>query len=144
MDTTLSMKTVLPPPQRSKPPAARRKFRRAGCFLLAIPCVPILVFLAFLTVLSPPAHAAIAPQPLPADFMKGVSYESQQSGDFANPASDQALSEIVLPSGANWIAVIVRCFQTTLAATDIECRPNDKTVSDDELRHVIDQAHNLG
>jgi hypothetical protein len=121
-----------------------RKVRRAGCLLLAIPCVPILIFLAFLTIFSPPAHAAVPPQPLPPGFMKGISYESQRSGDFANPASDQTLSEVVLPSGANWIAVIVRCFQTRLTSTDIECRPNDKTVTDDELRHVIQQAHSLG
>ena len=76
--------------------------------------------------------------------MKGISYESRQSGDFGNPASDQALKEVVVPSGANWIAVIVRCFQDTLTATDIRCLPNDKTVTDDELRHVIRQAHDLG
>ena len=130
--------------QSSNRAAVGRKFRRAGCLLVGLICVPLLIFLAFLTVLSPPARVPISPQPLPAAFMKGITYESQQSGDFASPASDQALSDVVLPTGANWIAVVVRCFQATVHATAIDCLPNDKTVSDDELRHVIDQAHALG
>ena len=58
--------------------------------------------------------------------------------------SDRALREVVLPTGANWIAVVVRCFQATVTAKEIVCMPNDKTVTDDELRHVIGQAHALG
>jgi hypothetical protein len=142
MDDTRLMNEVQPQP--TAPPTTRKKLRRMGCLLIAIVCTPILIFLAFLTVFSPPARTAITPQPLSTDFMKGISYESQRSGDFGNPASDQALSEVVVPSGANWIAVIVRCYQDNLTSTKIECLPNDKTVTDDELRHVIGQAHDLG
>src|SRR5690349_13968133 len=101
MDDTRLMNEVQT--EITPPHATRRKLRRAGCLAIAIVCAPILIFLAFLTVLSPPARTAITPQPLPTDFMKGISYESQRSGDFSNPASDQTLSEVVVPSGANWI-----------------------------------------
>ncbi len=136
------MKGLQQQPKNESP--RRNKLRRVGCLLVALLCAPILIFLAFLTVLSPPARAAIAPQPLPTDFMKGITYESQRSGDFADAASDQALSEVVLPTGANWIAVVVRCYQAAVTSTEIDCLPNGKTVTDDELRHVIDQAHALG
>ena len=76
--------------------------------------------------------------------MKGISYESWWNGEFARGASDQTLTEIVLPSGANWVAVIVKCFQQTRVSTDIRCLTDQATASDDELRHVIRTAHGLG
>lgn len=119
------------------------RFRRLGCLVLAFPCALVLVVLAFVTVLSPPAHAEVAPQPFPADFMKGISYESRQSGDFSSPDSEQTLRDIIVPTGANWVAVIVTCFQDTIASTEIDCsRPVNAT--DDDVRAAIQQAHAQG
>ncbi len=117
--------------------------RRVGCLLLLIPLLPILIFVAFISILSPPLPA-VAPPPLPADFMKGVSYEAWTPGEFSGVASDQTLRQVVVPSGANWIAVIVKCFQDSTTATDIRCTGDPRNSSDDDLRHVIQQAHARG
>ena len=98
----------------------------------------------FISALSPPVEAAGAHQPLPPDFMKGISYESWRHGEFASADSDRTLAEIVLPSGANWLAVVVKCFQDTATSTEIRCLTNERTATDDELRQVIRRAHDLG
>jgi hypothetical protein len=121
----------------------RLRFPRVGCFLLALPCAPVLVFLAFLSIVSPPARADVAPQPFPADFMKGVSYESRQQGEFSSVDSERTLQEVVLPSGANWVAVIVTCYQETLQSTVIDCA-DPRTATDDDLRQAIHDAHDAG
>jgi hypothetical protein len=108
-----------------------------------IPCSVGGLFLLFISLFSPPVQAAVLPQPFPDDFMKGVSYESWSPGEFASAASDQTLTEIVLPTGANWLAVIVKCYQDTATSTHIDCN-TDRTATDDDLRHVIQRAHNLG
>ncbi|MEP7292350.1 MAG: hypothetical protein ABI835_11230 [Chloroflexota bacterium] len=118
--------------------------RRAGCFLLGILCLPVILFLLFLTVLSPPARAAAPPAPLRNNFMKGISYVSAEWGEqprFSSAESDQTLSEIVVPSGANWLAVIVTCHQQNKMSTEIGC---ERAASDDDLRHVMQRAHDQG
>lgn len=127
-------------------PQFRLTCRRAGCLLLVIPLVPVLLFILFITVASPPVYAAEPPQPLARNFMKGVSYVSYEWGDlpnFASAESDQTLAHVAVPSGANWLAVIVTCFQQNKTATEIDCS-NDRTATDDDLRHVIQQAHDEG
>ncbi|MBI5671593.1 MAG: hypothetical protein HZC41_26675 [Chloroflexi bacterium] len=118
--------------------------RRWGCLILSIPCALVGVFLLFISVLSPPALASDTPALLPQDFMKGITYESWWNGEFASANSDRTLGEIVLPSGANWLAVVVKCFQETRTSTNIQCQTDRATASDDELRHVIRRAHSLG
>ncbi len=123
-------------------PAARFSWRRLGCFVLALPVVVVLMFLLFVTVFSPPVSAAVPLSPLPAGFQKGISFFSNRRGEFSSLPSDQTLSQIVVPSGANWVAVIVTCYQQNDTATEISCA--HATASDDDLRHVITQAHRLG
>ncbi|HVU13510.1 MAG TPA: hypothetical protein VHD90_19660 [Phototrophicaceae bacterium] len=122
--------------------AARWSWRRLGCFVLALPIVVVLVFLLFVTVCSPPVSAAVSVAPLPADFQRGVSYVSDKRGDFSHLLSDQTLAQIVAPSSANWVAVIVTCYQQNDSTTEISCA--HASASDDDLRHVITQAHSLG
>ncbi len=122
----------------------RRACLRAGCLLLAIPCALVGVFVLFISVLSPPVSAAVAPQPFSPDFMKGIIYESWWKGEFASANSDRTLAEIVVPTGANWLAVVVKCVQDTATSTDIRCLTDEQTASDDDLRHVIRRAHDLG
>lgn len=122
----------------------RVTWRRVGCLILAIPCAFVGIFVLFITVLSPPVQASAPPQPFPDHFQKGISYESFHVGEFASANSDQTLSQVLLPTGADWLAVIVTCYQDTIASTEIRCDDDTATASDDDLRHVIRQAHELG
>ncbi|MBC7812301.1 MAG: hypothetical protein H7175_14190, partial [Burkholderiales bacterium] len=78
-----------------------RKFRRAGCLLLAIPCALLTgivgLFALFISLVSPPIGAA-QPQSLPADFMRGITFESWWNGEFATVGAEQTLSQIVVPT----------------------------------------------
>lgn len=121
-----------------------RTCRRVGCLLLILPCAMVGLFALFVSVVSPPVQALDAAISFPPDFMKGISYESWWNGEFASANSDWTLEEIVVPTGANWVAVIVKCFQETNTSTDIQCLTDEATASDDELRHVIRRAHDLG
>lgn len=121
-----------------------RTCRRVGCLLLTVPCALVGIFVLFVSVLSPPLQAASPPQPFPPGFMRGITYESWRNGEFASPDSDRTLAEIVAPAGADWLAVIVKCVQETSTSTDIRCLTNERTATDDDLRHVIRRAHDLG
>lgn len=121
-----------------------RTCRQLGCMALALPVTLVGLFVLFISVISPPVQADAGPQPLPADFQKGITYESWAEGQFASPASDQTLEQIAVPSGANWLAVIVKCFQETHTSTEIECQRDRGSASDDDLRYVIWRAHELG
>src|SRR5438046_2355560 len=85
-----------------------------GCGLLA-------AYLLFLGPLSPPPVPTAVPQHFPSSFLKGISYESWWNGEFSTPESDQTLTQIIQPLGANWIALIVKCNQASLATTTIDC-----------------------
>lgn len=119
-----------------------RGCRAAGCLMLIVPCSIVVLFALFISLISPPASAPVVPA-LPPDFLKGITYESWWSGEFSSANSDQTLSNIVQPIGADWIALIVKCHQATLTSTAITCN-DPSTATDDDLIHVIDYAHKLG
>ena len=119
-----------------------RGCRIAGCMILAVPCAIVGMFLLFISLISPPPAPTIAPA-LPPDFLKGITYESWWKDEFSSANSDETLSKIIQPMGANWIALIVKCHQATLTTTEITCT-DDSTATDDELIHVIEYAHKLG
>lgn len=123
--------------------------QRRGCLrvvraVFALPIVLIGLFALFIGPISPPAFPTVTSMPFPADFMKGVTYESWWNSEFDSAKSDQTLSERVKPLGANWLAIVVKCHQDTLTSTEIQCMTDQATATDDELRHVIDYAHKLG
>jgi glycosyl hydrolase family 113 len=129
-------------------PTKRRFLRRVprgcritGCVILAVPCGIVGLFLLFISLISPP-DTPTTPSLSP-DFLKGITYESWWKDQFASANSDETLSKIVQPMGADWIALIVKCRQETLTSTEINCKA-DTTATDDELIHVIDYAHKLG
>lgn len=132
----------MPTPKRHFLRRIPRGCRLAGCLLLGLPCAIVGVFLLFISLISPPASPANAAR-LPPDFHKGITYESWWQGEFASANSDQVLSDIIQPMGANWIALIVKCQQAALTATEINCDA-DTSATDDELVYVIQQAHSLG
>jgi hypothetical protein len=125
-------------------PQRKIRWYHAGCLISLFPCTVVGLFFLLIGPLSPPPFPEVSPAPFPANFMKGVTYESWWNGEFASARSDTTLKEKVLPLGANWIAVIVKCHQATLTATDIQCQTDKATATDDELRHVMSYAHELG
>jgi hypothetical protein len=74
---------------------------------------------------------------------RGISYVAYWRDLYSSPESDQSLA-LLAATGANAVAVIVTCYQETVTATEIQCLTDSRTPTDDDLRHVIAQAHNLG
>jgi len=72
---------------------------------------------------------------------RGISYAAWWPGLYSDPDSDISLAHLA-ETGANWISLIVTCYQDTLSSTTIYASPG--TPTDDDLIHVIRQAHALG
>jgi len=107
-------------------------------------CGLLAAFLLFLGPVSPPPVPTIVPERFPPTFLKGISYESWWNGEFNTPESDQTLTQIIRPLGANWIALIVKCNQASFDVTVVDCNTKDATATDDELAHTIKTAHQAG
>ncbi|MCC7450926.1 MAG: hypothetical protein IT324_26155 [Anaerolineae bacterium] len=85
----------------------------------------------------PPTQAATT-------FQRGIVYASWWHGEYASADSDKMLSDTIRPLGVNWITILVTCYQDTIASLDINCLTDSKTPTDDDIRHVVRQAHSLG
>lgn len=72
---------------------------------------------------------------------KGMSYAAWWSGLYSHPDSDKSLKNLAA-TGADWISLIVTCYQDNVGSTKIA--PNISTPTDEDLIHVIRQAHSLG
>jgi hypothetical protein len=72
---------------------------------------------------------------------KGMSFAAWWPGLYSSPDADQALSEL-REDGADWLSLIVTRYQDTITSTTIHASPG--TPTDDDLVHVINQAHSLG
>jgi hypothetical protein len=72
---------------------------------------------------------------------KGMSYAAWWPGVYSSPDSDKALSEL-REDGADWLSLTVTRYQDTITSTTIYSAP--ATPTDDDLAHVIHQAHSLG
>ena len=72
----------------------------------------------------------------------GMSYATWWSGRYSNPLADSSLANLAA-TGATWISLIVTAYQETNASTDIS-HTTAATPTDDELIHVIAEAHHLG
>ncbi|HEY8598632.1 MAG TPA: hypothetical protein VIL85_09390 [Thermomicrobiales bacterium] len=114
---------------------ARR--RAALCALLILSMLP-----ACAPTDSAIRHAAPTAVPWPA-FQRGVAYVSFRAGEYREAASDATLAEYVRPLGANWLGLVVTCYQETLTATAIDC-DSPRTPTDADLAHAIGVAHRLG
>jgi len=81
-------------------------------------------------------------QPLHAQALKqnGICYVAWGGGDYASSDADQSLENLAA-TGANWIRLRVQLIQNTISDTIIYQKPDGPT--DDDLIHVIDQAHAL-
>jgi hypothetical protein len=72
---------------------------------------------------------------------KGMSYAAWSPGAYSSPDSDQSLS-VLRQDGVDWISLVVTRYQDTIASTTID--PASANATDDDLVHVINQAHTLG
>ena len=78
------------------------------------------------------------------EFQKGIVYTSWWQGEYSSPESDATITEIIKPLGVNWISVVVTCYQQNKDSTDIICKPDAGTPTDDDLVHVIQFIHEQG
>lgn len=78
------------------------------------------------------------------DIQKGVAYTSWWHGEYSSPNSDQTIEEVIKPMGANWVAVVVTCYQKNADSTKIQCLTESQTPTDEDLTHVIQFAHDQG
>jgi hypothetical protein len=74
---------------------------------------------------------------------RGISYVAYWRDLYSSPQSDQSLA-LLAATGANSVSIIVTCYQETITSTEILCLTDSQTPTDDDLRHVIAQAHQLG
>ncbi len=92
---------------------------------------------------APLPTATLSPK-LPAfGFQQGMVYASFYRGQLSDPASDATLADVVRPLGANWISLVVTCYQDTVSSVFISC-DRDGTPTDGDLSHAIVTAHQLG
>jgi hypothetical protein len=71
-----------------------------------------------------------------------MSYATWWQGNYASPASDQALAELA-ETGTEWLSLIVTCYQETMTSTEITC-DLPRTPTDDDLAHALETARALG
>jgi hypothetical protein len=78
------------------------------------------------------------------EFQRGVTYASWWRGEYSSPASDRTLVQAIKPLGVNWIAIIATCYQESATSIHIRCKPDSTSPTDADLKHVIQDAHDLG
>jgi len=76
------------------------------------------------------------------NFGDWKSFDAPSTGLYDPYFTNLSLKNLAV-TGANWIALIVRGGQETIASTDIFCKP-PATATDAELHGVIDLAHSMG
>jgi hypothetical protein len=74
-------------------------------------------------------------------LQKGISYAAWGCGLYSLPQSDTSLSHLA-ETGANWIGLIVTCYQDEIGSTSIIA--SETTPTDSDLIHAISRAHSLG
>ena len=77
-------------------------------------------------------------------FKRGVVYTSWWQNEYSSHESDQTLSGLIKPMGANWLQIIVTWYQATPSSTLIYPKETTATPSDEDLTHVINMAQSLG
>lgn len=108
-------------------------FFAAGCDKMKAPVVNV----------SPTNVASQTLAPM-STFQKGIAYASWWHGEYSSKASDITIAQSIKPLGVNWIAIIVTCYQKNIASTQIQCKPESSTPTDDDVIHVIRYAHRMG
>lgn len=103
---------------------------------------------ATFTRLPPSATPSLTPNPAvtlaPMEvFQKGVAFTAWTKGIYSLPDSAQVLEQQIVPLGANWIELIVQCYQENRTSIGLDCS-SEMVPTDEELLKVIQLAHNNG
>jgi hypothetical protein len=77
----------------------------------------------------------------PETKQKGMTIAAWWPGEYSTPDADLSLTELK-DDGPNWLGLIVTRYQDTITSTMIYSSPG--TPTDEDLVHVINQAHSLG
>ena len=72
----------------------------------------------------------------------GITYVSWWNGQYSSPSADRSLGNLA-ETGADWVSLLVTGYQDDVGSTDIAITLK-KTPSDEDLVHVIEEAHALG
>jgi len=96
----------------------------------------VLLILSFPTCSGPRVNLAAVPEK-----QKGISYACWDPGLYSLPDSDLSLAHLA-ETGADWISLIVTCYQENLGSTRISA--NETTPTDEDLIHALGRAHELG
>jgi hypothetical protein len=76
------------------------------------------------------------------EFQKGMNYATWWQGQYATPSADQSLDNLNAV-GARWLGLVVTGYQETITSTVITYAL-PRTPTDNDLVHVITQAHGRG
>jgi hypothetical protein len=79
----------------------------------------------------------------PASLIQGISFAAWWHGLYNTPEAERSL-ELLARTGAEWLALIVTCYQENIHSTEIRCLTDSRTLTDNDLRHVIQVARQLG
>jgi hypothetical protein len=88
-------------------------------------------------------YSSLSTTTSPPGFQKGASLTAWYSGVYSMDDTAWVIDEQIRGIGANWIAVVVQCYQETATSTQINC-DTDMVPTDAELTHVIQVAHANG
>lgn len=88
-----------------------------------------------------PTAPALAPL---SDFQKGVAFTAWYNGSYSSPRADETLAEVLAPLGVNWIQILALGRQETISSTEIRTDPTTFSPTDDDIAHVVREAHRLG
>lgn len=106
------------------------KLKKIGIFIIA------LVFFAFLVTL-------LSAQAWDEELINGITYTDYSANGYKNAiGADQSLQRLA-DTGANWIGIIVTCYQEDIDSLEIDCA-HPKTPTDDSVIYVIEQAKAKG
>lgn len=88
-----------------------------------------------------PAHPTPPPAiPVPASaFQKGIAFGAWRAGHYSALGAELSL-ENLLPTGANWIQLVVVGIQSSRSSTTID-RASERTNTDADLAYAIQMAH---
>ena len=94
-----------------------------------------LIFMALSAIYGPKSARGMIPYPI---FQKGMTYVTWRQDAFASAKSDESIVSMA-KIGVNFVAIVPTWYQDT--HDSIEMKPNDRTPSDDSIRHAIVKAH---
>jgi hypothetical protein len=102
---------------------------------------PTLLWLALVILVLPGCSRPQVNLAAAQEKQKGISYACWDQGLYSLPDSDLSLAHLK-ETGADWISLIVTCYQDNLGSTLISA--NETTPTDEDLIHALGRAHELG